>query len=93
MMEKKPVSLEELLEESIELTRENNRLLKAMRRDALIAGIVKVLIWGALIGGSIYFSLKYLEPLLVPAQELGENKEALQMLLDVYNGKFPDSMP
>ena len=88
-MEKKPVSLEELLEENIELTKENNRLIKAMRRDALIGGVVKVLIWGVLIGGSLYFSLQYLEPLLVGAEEMGQNKEALQMLLDADNGTFP----
>lgn len=87
-MEKKPVTLEELLEENIELTKENNRLIKAMRRDALISGVLKVLVWGVLIGGSIYFSMKYLEPLLVPAQEMGKNQEAFQLLLDAYNGKF-----
>ncbi len=87
-MEKKSVTLEELLEENIELTKENNRLIKAMRRDALIGGVLKVLIWGVLIGGSIYFSMKYLEPLLVPAQEMTQNPEMFQMLLDAYNGKF-----
>lgn len=88
-MEQKPVSLEELLRESIEITRENNRLLKAMRRDALIGGIVKVLIWGVLIGGSLYFSLRYLEPLLTPMQTLqesGQAEQALDLLMDFYNG-------
>jgi hypothetical protein len=56
--------LRELLKENLELAKENNRLLKAMRRDALIGGIVKTLIWVVLIVISFYFSMKFLEPYL-----------------------------
>lgn len=66
-MEKAPTTLEdlkELLEETLSATEENNKLLKAMRRDAVIGSIVKILIWTALVGLSLYFSIQFLEPYL-----------------------------
>ncbi len=87
-MQKEPPTLEELLEENIELTKETNRLIKAMRRDALIGGMVKAVIWIVLVGGSLYFSLQFLEPFLQSFSEAsgGMNPKDLQLLLDLYNG-------
>jgi hypothetical protein len=90
-MEKDTGSLAEMVEESLKLSRENNQLLKAIRRDALIGGVIKVLIWGVLIGGSLYFSLHYLEPLLAPMQALqGQGgTDGMKVLLELYNGNLP----
>lgn len=86
-----PRSIEELLKENIELTKQNNHLLKAMRRDALIGGIVKTLIWVVLIVGSFYFSLKFLEPMMKPftGGEKGADTKTLETIIDLYNGKLP----
>lgn len=62
-----PANLEELkdlLEENIEIGKETNKLIKAMRRDALVGGIVKFAIWLVLIVASFYLSAKFLEPYL-----------------------------
>ncbi len=56
--------LRDLLEENLELTKENNKMLKAMRRDAIISGVLKTLVWAVVIVSSFYFTAKYLEPLL-----------------------------
>jgi Fe2+ transport system protein B len=57
-----PKTLEAMVEEALTLSRENNKILKAMRRDALIGGILKTLIWVVLLVASLYFSMKFLEP-------------------------------
>lgn len=90
-MEKPPEDAQDMLSEVWRLTKDNNRLLRAMRRDALIMSIIKILVWGALIGGSIYFSLKYLEPLFAPQAPFGEQgqQEAMRALLELYNGNIP----
>jgi hypothetical protein len=54
----------EKIEETLKVTRENNKLLKAMRRDAIIGGVLKMVIWLALILVSFYLSAKFLEPYL-----------------------------
>jgi hypothetical protein len=66
-MEKTPTSLEtlkELIEENILATEENTKILRAMRRDAIIGGILKFVFWIILIVASFYFSAKFLEPYL-----------------------------
>lgn len=66
-MDKAPTTLDdlrELLEDNLEATEENNKILKDMRRDALIGGVVKIVVWVVLIGASFYFSIKFLEPYL-----------------------------
>lgn len=86
-MENRPENTEISLEEVWRLTKENNAILKAMRRDALIMSIIKILIWGLLIGGSVYFSLQFLEPLLAPAQQ--GSTDGMKALLELYNGNLP----
>ena len=66
-------SMLEKIEETLKVTRENNKLLKAMRRDVLIWGIVKMVIWTALILVSVYFSVKFLEPYLGMLQGMQES--------------------
>ncbi len=61
-------SIQGQLAELKQLTQENNRILKAMRRDALIAGVVKMLIWVVLIGFSYYFTMQVIGPFLSMAE-------------------------
>lgn len=89
-MDKTPTTLEDiedLLQENIEATKENTKLLKAMRRDALIGGILKTLIWIVLIAASLYFSVKFIEPYMGLLQQ-GANQSTGQMdyqsLIDEY---------
>lgn len=66
-MEQTPVTLEELkslLEDILEATEENNKILKSMRRDALIGGVLKFVFWVLIIVASFYISAKFLEPYL-----------------------------
>ncbi len=61
-----------MVEETLELTQENNKILKAMRRDAIIGGVIKMAIWIVLGVASFYFSMKFLEPYLKMLPAAGE---------------------
>lgn len=76
--------LRELLKENIELTKENNRLLKAMRRDALIGGVIKFVVWIVLILASFYFSMKFLEPYLGMLQNASGDSTDYSALFEEY---------
>ncbi|HRH24681.1 MAG TPA: hypothetical protein PK109_03795, partial [Candidatus Paceibacterota bacterium] len=56
--------LKELLEENIALTKDTRKMLKRMRREAFIAGVVKTAVWAVLLIASFWLSAKFLEPYL-----------------------------
>lgn len=56
--------LKRLLEENLAVTRENNELLKKIRRDATISLVVKVIVYAVLFGVPLFFISSYLGPLL-----------------------------
>ncbi len=57
-------SLMDLLKENVALAKENNKLLKAMRRDAFIGGALRIILWLLVLGGSYFLTMQYLEPIL-----------------------------
>ena len=83
-------SMSDQIEEMLILTRENNKLLKRIRRDAIIGGILKIAIWALLIVVSFYFSAKFLEPYLGMLQSAGQQGGQgigdVQGLIDQYKG-------
>ncbi|HUQ30114.1 MAG TPA: hypothetical protein VM103_01190 [Candidatus Paceibacterota bacterium] len=52
-----------LLEETLSLSRENNRMLHALRRSAWIGFIWKVLLWAGFILVPLYLYQQYLGPI------------------------------
>jgi len=57
----------ELLEETAGLARENNKILRSLRRSARVGQIIRVAYWVILIGASVgayYYIQPYLEQLL-----------------------------
>ncbi len=85
-----PMTVEEQLAELRDLTEENNRLIKAVRRDAIIGGVVKTALWLGLILLSFYFSLKFIEPYLASfngGEAGGMNPENIQSLIDMYKSQ------
>jgi hypothetical protein len=89
--------IEKLLEENLELNKENNKILRRMERNALISFFAKIFLWLILLGLPLIFLGPYLKPLLglltgAPADPsvspLGVPSESqLQQLLDTYSGK------
>lgn len=81
-------SFNDKLDEMLALSRANNRMLKDMRRDALIGVVVKIVIWGAVILGSYYFAIQYLAPVLDMYNGLQEQGSSFQELFEQYRTQF-----
>lgn len=63
-MEEEQADLKKLLEENLEVAKDNNRLLKLIRRDAMIGLGVKIVLYLVLLGVPLYFLSQYLGPML-----------------------------
>jgi len=59
--------LKKLLEENLAVSRENNELLKKIRRDAVIGFGVKIVVYLLILGVPIFLISSYLGPLLSKA--------------------------
>ncbi len=59
-----PGHLEALLQENLAFVKDNNRLLRLIRRDALLGMVAKVLLWLVLLGVPLFFLGTYLGPLM-----------------------------
>jgi hypothetical protein len=55
---------EELLERTYRISRENNKMLHSMRRSAFLGGIIKLIVWAALLGIPIWLYVQYINPVL-----------------------------
>lgn len=64
------------LEEMYRLVRENNKMLHAQRRGAFLGGIVKILVWCAMIGVPIWLYLTYLAPVMQTALTAAQQIQA-----------------
>lgn len=56
--------LKKLLEENLAVAKDNNRLLREMRRNAILGLIAKIVIWLVLLGVPLFFLSAYLGPLM-----------------------------
>lgn len=55
---------EEMLKETYRLSQENNRMLKAMRRSAFWGGVIRIIVYAALLIVPFWFYLTYMAPLV-----------------------------
>lgn len=58
-----------LLEQNLKLTKENNRMLHAMRRNAWLGGVFKLVMWAAFIIIPFWLYLQYLAPVMQSAMD------------------------
>jgi hypothetical protein len=87
--------LRDLVKQNLELTKENHRLLKKMRRSALIGGFFKLLWIAVLIGVPVYLYLTFFAPVVQQvteatqsAQEAGSKLQEIQE--QIKNGEFAE---
>ena len=52
------------LEQVLKLAKENNRMLHAMRRNAFLGGLLKVIMWAAFIIIPLWLYMQYLAPIM-----------------------------
>lgn len=55
---------EHMIEETYRLALENNKMLHKMRRNAFWGGIIRFIVYGALLAAPIWFYLSYLAPVV-----------------------------
>lgn len=63
------------LDEILRLTKENNHMLHAMRRNAFLGGLFKLILWAALIILPLWLYMEYLAPVV---QSMIETMQTLQ---------------
>ncbi|MDB5264779.1 MAG: hypothetical protein JWN64_350 [Parcubacteria group bacterium] len=88
--------LKDLLEENIEIAKENNRLLKLIRRDAVLGLVAKILLWLIILGVPIFFLSAYIQPLMAlfsgqqasPAGFGVPSKEQIDVLIKEYQAAY-----
>jgi hypothetical protein len=80
-------SVQDQLDDIYDLVRANNKLLKRIRRDALVGTVVKTLIWTVLIIGTTYYSFKFIEPYLGMLGGSDTGGMDWKALLDEYKGQ------
>jgi hypothetical protein len=89
--------LEILLKENLEVAKANNKILRRMERNAIIALVVKAFIWLLVLGVPIFFLSSYLGPFMAALSGQGGSTPAgvfglpsgdqLQQIIDLYNPK------
>ena len=65
-------------EQLLRLVKDNNRMLRAMRRDAFIGGVIKIIVWFALIAVPLWFYLQYLAPVVESAMQAMQQVQQVQ---------------
>ncbi len=68
--------LKKLLEENLAVAKDNNRLLREMRRNAILGLVAKVVLWLVVLGVPLFFLSTYIGPLMSAfsgAAPTGEN--------------------
>ncbi len=71
----------EMLERTLELAEENNKMLHSMRRSMQIARIMSFLYWAVIIGsaiGAYYFIEPYLQQVISVYQSAGETLDSIK---------------
>ena len=63
-MAENPEEFERLIKETNVLVKENNRLLKAIRRDAWIGLIFRMVLWAVILLVPLYLYMAYLSPVM-----------------------------
>jgi len=87
--------LKKLLEENLAVAKDNNRLLREMRRNAILGLIAKIVIWLVILGVPLFLLSSYLGPLIdalagqggVPSALFGvPSEDQIQRLIEQYQG-------
>lgn len=83
-------SLGDSVKKTLALTEENNRILKAIRRDKWIGMVVSIVFWGVLFYFSYVLTMQFMGPIM---EQFGAAKDAsggvdIQKLLQQYQAQM-----
>jgi len=78
---------EQSQQEMYRLTRENNKMLHSMRRNALVSGIIKFIFWAILLLAPIWFYMTYLN---TTVQQMLQTMQSMQGTSAKAQAQFAD---
>ena len=80
----------QMLRETHQLAKENNKMLHAMRRNAFIGGLVRLIVWAVLIIAPIWFYMQYLAPVVDSMMETYEQIQGTSVQARAQFSQFQD---
>ncbi|HEY4525255.1 MAG TPA: hypothetical protein VJL39_02730 [Candidatus Paceibacterota bacterium] len=81
---------DQMLRETHRLAQENNKMLRAMRRNAFLGGIVRLVVWAALIILPIWFYMTYLAPVMESMMETYQQIQGTSAQAQAQFGQFSE---
>lgn len=78
------------IDELLRLTRDNNRILRSMRRSAWLGGIFKLILWVGFFLIPLWLYLQYLAPALEGVLETYKQVQGTSAAAEVQVGKLND---
>lgn len=80
------------MREMLRLTQENNKMLHAMRRSAFWGGLIKFIIYSAILLGSIWFYMQFVFPVLNQALKAMQEVQGTGAKAQAQLGSFNDML-
>ena len=80
------------VEQILKLTKDNNRMLHAMRRNAFLGGFIKLFVWGALIIIPYWLYVQYLAPVMTSAMQTIEQVQGTSAKAQAQFGDLNSSL-
>ena len=84
--------VQELLKKNIELTKENNKLLKKMRRNAFLGGLLKLVWIAVIIGLPVYIYFNFLAPVLDQVLDAAQSVQDVGSKVEGLQGELQDQL-
>jgi len=80
------------LEELLRLTKDNNRMLHAMRRNAFLGSVVKFIVWAAFIIIPLWLYMQYLAPVMASMMDTMEQIQGTSANAQAQFGGMSESL-
>jgi hypothetical protein len=80
------------LDELVRLTKENNRMLHAMRRNAFLGGLFKFILWAAFIIIPLWLYMQYLAPVMTSMMDTMEQIQGTNASAQAQFGGMSESL-
>jgi hypothetical protein len=80
------------LEQVLKLTKENNHMLRSMRRNALLGGLFKLVFWAALIILPFWLYMQYLAPVVNSTLEAMQKVQGTSAEAQAQFGSLTESL-
>ncbi|NQV93447.1 hypothetical protein HQ403_03040 [Candidatus Kaiserbacteria bacterium] len=84
--------IRDLLKKNFELTKENNKLLRKMRRNALLGGFFKLIWIAVIIGVPVYVYFNFLAPVLDQVLDAAQTVQDVGGKVEVLQGELQNQL-